>query len=169
ERKVSLKNGEAFFDVERNEEKPFIIQSEKVQITVLGTSFHVKNLGNTTEVIVVTGSVQVEVGGKKEVLKPNEMLRVNQNTGEMLKTLPSNKLYNYYVSRKFQADRIPLEELVATLNEAYDANIKISRADLKSQSITTTLEYGSLAKNLEVIRETMNLKIIEKDGEITIE
>lgn len=169
ERKVSFESGEAFFDVKRNEKKPFVIQTDQVQITVLGTSFHVKTTGNTTEVIVVTGSVQVEIYGKKEILKPDEKLRINQQTGEIEKTLPSNKLYNYYVSKKFQADQIPLEELVKIMNEAYDANIEIGRAELRTLPITTTLEYGSLSKNLEVIGETLNLKISQDDGKISIE
>ena len=169
QRKVNLKSGEAFFDVERNENKPFVIQNEKVQITVLGTSFHVKTSQNTTEVIVVSGSVQVEIDGKKEVLKPDEKLSVNQQTGEMIKTLTSNKLYNYYVSRKFQADGIPLEELVATLGEAYGATIEINREEIKTLPITTTLEYGSLSKNLEVLSETLNLNISQRDGKFIIQ
>ncbi|WP_339879442.1 FecR domain-containing protein [uncultured Algoriphagus sp.] len=169
QRKVNLKSGEAFFDVKRNENKPFVIQNEKVQITVLGTSFHVKTSQNTTEVIVVSGSVQVEIDGKKEVLKPDEKLSVNQLTGEMIKTLPSNKLYNYYVSRKFQADGIPLEELVATLREAYGATIEINREEIKTLPITTTLEYGSLSKNLEVLSETLNLNISQRDSKFIIQ
>ncbi|SMP24760.1 FecR family protein [Algoriphagus winogradskyi] len=169
QRKVNLKSGEAFFDVKRNENKPFVIHSEGVQITVLGTSFHVKTTGNITEVIVVTGSVQVEIDGKKEVLKPEEKLTVNQETGEMLKTTPSNNLYNYYVSKRFQADGIPLQELVASLNEAYDSNIEIARGELKALTITTTLEYGSLEKNLEVLRETLNLTIVQQSGRIIIQ
>ena len=169
QRKVNLKSGEAFFDVKRNENKPFVIQNEKVQITVLGTSFHVKTSQNTTEVIVVSGSVQVEIAGKKEVLKPDEKLSVNQLIGEMIKTLPSNKLYNYYVSRRFQADGIPLEELVATLSEAYGATIEINREEIKTLPITTTLEYGSLSKNLEVLSETLNLNISQQDGKFIIQ
>ena len=169
QRKVNLKSGEAFFDVERNENKPFVIQNEKVQITVLGTSFHVKTSQNTTEVIVVSGSVQVEIDGMIEVLKPDEKLSVNQLTGEMIKTLPSNKLYNYYVSRKFQVDGVPLEELVATLREAYGATIEINREEIKTLPITTTLEYGSLSKNLEVLSETLNLNISQRDGKFIIQ
>lgn len=169
ERKVSMESGEAFFDVKRNENKPFVIQNEKVQITVLGTSFHVKTFQNATEVIVVTGSVQVEINGKKEVLKPDEKLKINQETGEMEKTLPSNKLYNYYVSKKFQADGIPLAELVATLSEAYGETIEISREELKNLPITTTLEYGSLSSNLEVLRETLNLNISQQNGKYIVQ
>ena len=43
ERKVMLQ-GEAFFDVEANPEKPFIIQTGNIQIKVLGTSFNVRDL-----------------------------------------------------------------------------------------------------------------------------
>jgi ferric-dicitrate binding protein FerR (iron transport regulator) len=113
--------------------------------------------------------VQVEIDGKKEVLKPEEKLSVNQETGEMLKTTPTNNLYNYYVSKRFQADGIPLQELVASLNEAYDSNIEIARGELKDLNITTTLEYGSLEKNLEVLRETLNLTIVQQSGRIIIQ
>ncbi len=169
ERKVSMKGGEAFFDVKRNEHKPFIIQAEKVQITVLGTSFYVKNAGNTTEVIVVTGSVQVETNGRKEILSPDEKLSVNRQTGNMEKSSPGNTLYNYYVSKKFQAERTPLQDLVAILNEAYGADIVIAREELKNLPITTTLEYKSLDENLQVLRETLNLKISKQDKKIAIE
>ncbi|WP_057938035.1 FecR family protein [Algoriphagus resistens] len=169
QRTVKLDKGEVFFDVARNENKPFIVQNQKVQITVLGTSFHVKTDGNFTQVIVETGAVQVEINGKKEILKPAEKLVINQQTGSMEKGTPENSLYNYYVSNKFQANRTPLEDLVKMLNEAYGSKIEIRREELKKLPITTTLEYGSLNKNLDVIRETLNLKIVLTDGKTIIE
>ncbi len=55
DRQVTLK-GEAFFNVERNVSKPFIVHTEQVAVTVLGTSFTVR----ASEVVVRTGKVAVE-------------------------------------------------------------------------------------------------------------
>lgn len=169
ERNVRMENGEAFFDVKRNEAKPFKIAADQVEITVLGTSFHVKTNENSTEVIVVTGSVQVEFDGAIEILKPGEKINVNHASGEMTKSIPENQLYNYYVTKLFQADGIALEELVNSLNEAYGVAIQIQSEELRTMPITTTLEYGSLDQNLEVLKETLQLKIVRSGGQILIE
>ena len=59
-REVTIE-GEAFFDVKPNPEKPFIINAGKAQIKVVGTSFNVSAYPETEtlEVVVKTGKVQV--------------------------------------------------------------------------------------------------------------
>jgi transmembrane sensor len=73
--------GEAFFDVARNAEKPFIIHTARIDIRVLGTSFNVKSYltDKTTETTLVQGSIEVSVknrSSEKIILKPNEKLLV---------------------------------------------------------------------------------------------
>lgn len=58
-RKVILENGQAFFEVAKDENKPFIIDSGKTKIEVVGTKFEVKNLDNITTVNVKEGAVKV--------------------------------------------------------------------------------------------------------------
>ncbi|MEP7318961.1 MAG: FecR domain-containing protein, partial [Panacibacter sp.] len=58
-RKVTLK-GEAFFKVQPDKSKPFIITANDVTVTVVGTAFNVKNYDSATEVIVESGIVKVE-------------------------------------------------------------------------------------------------------------
>lgn len=77
--------GEAFFDVERDESRPFIIQTENNQVKVLGTSFNLKN-GEDFELALVEGKVEVEdPTGDVISLLPNEMLIKSKN-GEVSKT-----------------------------------------------------------------------------------
>lgn len=165
-REVNLESGEVFFDVKRNEKKPFIISTGEVTVTVLGTSFHVKKSAETTEVIVITGSVAVDYGDRQEILKPADKLQINNTSGEMVKSIPTNKLYDYYVSKKFVANRLPLLDLINALSEAYGKSIQLENEALKTLPITTTLEYGSLEENLEVIKHTLNLEIVNKNGVI---
>src|SRR5690606_21381322 len=66
QRIAMLDEGEVFFNVKSDPNRPFIVQSGAVTIRVLGTSFHVKRVGDETEVIVESGHVKV-TGPKREV------------------------------------------------------------------------------------------------------
>lgn len=59
-RLVTLKRGEAIFEVARDESRPFIIDSGKAKITVLGTRFAVNRLHRLVRISVDHGSVKVE-------------------------------------------------------------------------------------------------------------
>jgi ferric-dicitrate binding protein FerR (iron transport regulator) len=85
-RLVSLKKGEAFFEVQK-ELRPFLVQSGNAKIRVLGTSFNVKKIGNESlQVALVTGKVSVDTeNGSRMRLEPNEML-VLEDGGAFQKT-----------------------------------------------------------------------------------
>jgi transmembrane sensor len=73
--------GEAFFDVVKNPQKPFIVHTGSANIKVLGTTFNVKSYpeDKTTETSLIRGSVEVTLKkrpGEKWMLKPNEKLVV---------------------------------------------------------------------------------------------
>ncbi len=78
-REITL-TGEAFFDITKNPEKPFIIHTSVIDIKVLGTQFNVKSYPSdkTTETSLIRGSVEVFVKNRegKIILKPNEKLVV---------------------------------------------------------------------------------------------
>lgn len=77
-REVSL-SGEAFFDVTKNPQKPFIIHTSKMDIRVLGTAFNVKCYPDEKkfETSLIRGSIEVTLKDRpteKVYLKPNEKL-----------------------------------------------------------------------------------------------
>ena len=81
-REVSLV-GEAYFDVVKNPEHPFIIHTRKMDIKVLGTAFNVKCYPGekTTETSLIRGSIEVTLKDRQEkiMLKPNEKLVINND------------------------------------------------------------------------------------------
>ena len=169
QRKVEMNAGEAYFDVEPDPKRPFVITVQDLNIRVLGTSFHVKTSPSGQEVILENGSVEVASGTDKIILEPGEMARRDIPTQQLHKSTPDNELYRYYINNLFVAENIPLQELVRALSEAYGVSIRIADKAMQTQPITTTLPYGSLDQNLEVIRETLNVRILKQEEQVIIE
>ena len=81
QREVGLK-GEAYFEVSKNKEKPFLVQVDDMSVKVYGTEFNV-NTYNNIETVLVTGSVSMNQGGKEVLLKPNQKGVFDQVSGKI--------------------------------------------------------------------------------------
>ena len=167
-REITLK-GEAFFNVTPDKKKPFVITVNDVQVTVVGTSFNVKNEKGNTEVVVETGIVRVTKNGKTTELVAGQKLLLAANDSVAAKEEVTDKLYNYYRSKEFVCDDTPLWKLVQVLNEAYNANIIIGNRELSNLPLNTTFNNESLDKILEVIHLTFGITVIKKDGQIILQ
>lgn len=167
-REVVLK-GEAFFNVSPDKKKPFIIYTGETAITVVGTSFNVKNIDGNIEVVVETGIVRVTKNGNTIELKAGERTTISPQVSTPVKEAVTDKLYNYYRTREFVCDDTPLWKLVEVINEAYDVNIVIKREDLRNQKITSPFINESLPQVLKVIELTFALKVTYQGDQIFLE
>jgi transmembrane sensor len=156
-REVSL-IGEAFFDVVKNKEKPFIIHTGKIEIRVLGTAFNVMSYPGekTIETSLVRGSIEVtfkDRPSEKVILKPNEKLVVaNEYTPVGYAHRPSVKKTN-----------LPIVQ-ISHLNyyEKLDS-IVIETAWVQNKLIFQDESFESLARRLE---RWYGVKISFKDPEM---
>ena len=124
-RQVSIE-GEAYFEVAKDAARPFIVNTEKVKTTVLGTIFNVRAYPDEdkVEVAVAEGVVRVETEGESQ--KESKILRINQmNSYDML-------------NRKSQLMEIDPEDVFAWTNGV------ISFKEANIDEIVKTLErwYG---------------------------
>lgn len=158
-RKVELIDGEVFFEVAHDRAHPFVIAIKNVKVEVVGTSFNIKRLKNAVEVIVETGVVKVNKNGNQLVLIKGESILLKDEASSLEKKPIEDELHSYYRTQLFLANNTPLPRLIATLNEAYRAEI-ILDGQINHLRISTTLPYNySLEKNLETICETLDLKM----------
>lgn len=88
-REVSL-NGEAYFDVTKNADKPFIIHTKKMDIKVIGTAFNIRSYNNekTAEAALIRGTIEVTLKDRenqKMILNANEKISVaNEEKKEII-------------------------------------------------------------------------------------
>ncbi len=166
-RLVKLDKGEVFFKVSPNKAKPFIIEAHDVTIEVVGTSFNVNHLETTTEVIVESGIVKVSDDNKMVTLRKGQKAIVSSD-GKITTQAVNDQLYNYFRTNRFTANNTPLSRIVEMLSKAYVVNIVIANPALADETLTTTIEFGSLDQNLQLIAETLNLKVVRSDSTILL-
>jgi transmembrane sensor len=168
DKRVLQLNGEAFFNVRSDKEKPFEVHTNNVTITVVGTSFNVRSRGDTTEIIVETGVVKVATENQTVLLKTGQKAIAGLNVRVLQKQANTDQLYNYYRVKKFICDETPLWKLVEKLNEAYDVHIVFGNNALRSQPLTTTFDNEPLDNILTIISSTFNISVIKEKGQIIL-
>ncbi len=166
-RTVSLQ-GEAFFNVEPNKSKPFIIKVNDVTVSVLGTSFNVKSRDGQTIIVVETGTVKVSKLNDSIALTKGEKVSINKGDLSLKKQVNKGLLYSYYYRNELVCDHTPLRELIPILNEKFNVKIIITRPALEELLISTTFKDESLQEILNVLVKTFNLNIEQGANQILI-
>ncbi|WP_317896758.1 FecR family protein [Aurantibacillus circumpalustris] len=166
-REVKLK-GEAFFEVVHNEEAPFEIMIDDIIIKDIGTSFNVKAFpeSNTIEVLVESGEVYFYSTSQKGVnLVKGEKATYNKTTKQFVKLTPSpTENIASYKSKVFYFKGNILREVVNQVNEVYGSSIVLGDPRLGNCRLSTMFHDAPLDTIVEIISETLDLKI-ERKGE----
>jgi transmembrane sensor len=167
-RNVQL-TGEGFFNVKPDRKKPFIVDAgDNVMIEVLGTSFNIKNRGDSIEVIVEEGKVIVKYQGKSVELKAGELVVIKKGNPQAQKQAVEDPLHNYYRTHAFICEQTPLWKLVKALNEVYNAHIIIEDSTLRNYRVTAKFEVDSLHKVLEPVALALDFTIKYNDSTIVL-
>lgn len=166
-RQVNLK-GEAFFDVKRDEARPFLIYAGKMTTKVLGTSFNVKAYPETEkfEVSVVTGKVSVTNEAEKEVSVTPKQQVVLENKSDVLtiNELPKDKTF-YWELTSLTFDNTSMQSVVDNLEHNFNVKIKLNPA-LKNCRLSGNFDQEHLSTILEIICKSIDAEYVMDGQEI---
>ncbi|WP_308755665.1 FecR family protein [uncultured Bacteroides sp.] len=155
DRQLSLE-GEGYFEVMRNEEVPFEINTKELNLRVLGTKFNFKNYPDDEEVTVnlMEGKVALR-NGIKEIpelyLTPNEKMVLNKTTGQMVKSSTKADKANVWINDELFFDEELLEDIAKKLMRSY--NVKVEVAD----SLRNKRFYGSFGISANTIDKILDM------------
>ncbi len=164
--------GEAFFDVKPNPELPFVINAGNAQVKVLGTSFNVCAYpeDETVEVIVETGKVQVIskntdllAENREIVLTPGEKGTLFTENHLLKKTLNQNPNFLAWKTHDLIFNKVPLNEVIRSLEKAYHIDIKITEPELNDLVYEGHFDQKPIDFVLDVIRLTFDLELSVED------
>jgi hypothetical protein len=124
ERIVRLQ-GEAYFEVAKDKEHPFIIRTNNLQTRVLGTEFNVRNYSaHDSHVTLIQGSVEVRSakGGSYTKIKPGMDAHLADDGSFDLKEVDVDT-YIYWKEGFFYFDNVSLVEIMQSLGRWYNVNV----------------------------------------------
>ncbi|OGU65134.1 MAG: hypothetical protein A2440_03005 [Stygiobacter sp. RIFOXYC2_FULL_38_25] len=153
--------GEAYFSVASNKEKPFSVKSGNVLTVVTGTEFDIKNRGERISVVVVKGSVNTFSPTKEEVfkLKKGDLLSFD-NRIRMPKVQKANlRHYLAWRNDKFSFEHTRLSDVMDEIERYYNIKTSFQSDSLKNITMTGFFGSDSLNKILSVISLTLDIKL----------
>jgi ferric-dicitrate binding protein FerR (iron transport regulator) len=189
--------GEAYFDVVKNNDKPFIIHANKVNIKVVGTSFNVKAYPGekNTETSLIHGSIEVTMTGVngKCMMKPNDKLIIPNEAipaliekavnepEDVVGKIPMAKMVKLTVAQDEQTivetawvenrlvfDHETFEELSLKMERFYGVSIRFEDKELKSEQFSGSFEKETFAEALNALQLTTPFKYNINNRTITI-
>jgi transmembrane sensor len=178
--------GEAFFDIAKNPQKPFIIYANELVTKVLGTSFSIKALPKDKKVMVSVRTGKVSVFNKNDIavsdnaistktdgiiLTPNQQVIYTKETEKMVKTLvelPVIVAQNTYTKFDFYFMQTPVSKAFGVLEQAYGVKISYDEKILRGCTITAPLEDETLYEKLDIICKITRSSYEVLDGQIVV-
>jgi ferric-dicitrate binding protein FerR (iron transport regulator) len=164
--------GEAYFEVSSDKEKPFIVKTDDVSVEALGTSFNVKAYPDDDYVTatLIEGSVKVSSPFQSDLLKPNEKLAFSKNKQQFTKTVLLDAERNISWKNNYLAfEQENLEDIAKVLERMYNVQIQFTSEKLKHIRFSGTITNNNLESVLQLIMLVSPIRYsIEKDSVIII-
>jgi transmembrane sensor len=154
-RAVRLLAGEAFFEVTPDKSRPFTVDANGVEVTVLGTKFDVQTGGKITTVALAEGSVKATVEsaaqGDTEVLAPGDLLTANRATGEISRTTIAVSDIATWRSGQIFVVNASIGSVVEQIRRYHPAWLSLPDSTLASRQVTGFYDLRQPDQALEAL------------------
>ncbi len=164
--------GEAFFEVAKNKEKPFIVNANGMEVKVLGTSFNVScyTADKTISTTLIEGSVSVKTENKKTVtITPSEQFTYNRDDAKTDIRIVNTELFTSWINGEYIFKDTALEEIVKKLQRWYDFSVNYEDESLKNNRYSLIVDRNTdIDHLLEVISYTSDIKLERTNNIINI-
>lgn len=174
--------GEAFFEVARRPDQPFLVHSDALVTKVLGTSFRVRayEADPTVTVDVRTGRVAVylvaasapdKASGQQMILVPNQKVVYERDKERLTKTLTEQPIPVAALpgSSALTFDEAPVTDVFKALERIYGITLVYNANVLNNCTITTSLTAEPLFNELQIVCKAIGASYHQEDGQIVIE
>ena len=171
ERKVYLE-GEAWFEVAKNKNRPFVVNLSYMDIKVLGTTFDVKAYPEEDAIFIAleTGSIELKSKSFKSYqLRPGEKAVYDKLSGrcEVVRS-HDVKLYSAWRRNVLVFKSAPLPEVMKTIARTYGVSFEIKDSMALKYTYTITTDSTNLTTVLKELEKITPVLFEEKWGKIEV-
>lgn len=171
ERRVQLE-GEAWFEVAKNRNRPFVVDLSCLDVRVLGTTFDVKAYPDEEAIFVALESGSVELKSKtlkNLLLKPGEKAFYNRASGRCEVARSRNvAAYSAWRRNVLVFKDAPLLDVMGTLSRTYNIAFTLVDSTALQYTYTLTTDSASLPAVLKDLEKITPVRFIEQQGQIEV-
>ncbi len=171
EKREIFLEGEAFFEVAKDAERPFIVHTGNTSTTALGTSFNIRSYeGESMEVALLTGKVAVmdSAINRKVYLKKGDGVMIDPDKTKMDIFRFDKEVTTAWLNKKIIFDRTPVNEMVRTLENWYGVKISLAQEDKKDLWVSGIYTNETLSNILEGLSYTARFDYEINDSNVKI-
>ena len=166
ERKVEME-GEVYFEVAKNKEKPFIVTVNGVDIRVLGTSFNVSAYQEDVVTTLVEGKVQLKKGNEQVILSPNQQAIWSDDEFRVKQVDARN--FVLWKEGVFYFEDVDLETILDDMSRWYNVTVFYEQSSAKDILFSGIMErYADISKTLEMLEKTGKVSFIIDEQKIIV-
>lgn len=157
--------GQAFFEVSENKDKPFIVETEQMEVMALGTAFEVFSFGEDTdgETVLLDGKVKVtmaeSVRNKRPeyILHPNQKLTVAKEGEVKVEEVDANTYSAWRSKGRLSFENEKLAMIIPRLERWYQKKIKCDKQIANTYRFSFTINEESCSDVLRMLCKTAPL------------
>jgi ferric-dicitrate binding protein FerR (iron transport regulator) len=169
DRQVTLK-GEAFFDVFKDEKRPFRVSTDEILVRALGTRFNVASYENEKNVEVVLEEGKIELNGKEipgpHLMDPNELIVFDK----VSKSLSSEKVqpqkYISWTEGKLVFRNDPVDVIARRLERWYNIDVEVKGDFNDGLRLRATFTDENLEEVLYILKRSLPINYTIENGDI---
>lgn len=164
--------GEAYFEVVPNQQKPFIVNADKLNVKVLGTKFNVRNYPERENITVTLLEGKVSLASRsssnEHILLPNQQFVLDKKSlSSKLIPVKAEASVSWIKDRLvFEGKR--LSEIIPYLEAWYGVDIICDKAVSEQTYLTFTIRNESLSETMNSIQFVSSLKFHQNDNKLFI-
>lgn len=173
DKRIVKMEGEAYFIVAHNKQKPFIVETQNTTTEVLGTEFNLKSFDNEKNIEIVLKKGKVKFTDIKsnvsEFMKPNDKITLNKKKRNFKKETVSNANFLSWKTKELDLNNMKLEEVAKTLSKFYNVNVEAENS-VKDEVFSSTLPFkdAKIEDVLRTIKFSMGINIDSVGGKYLI-
>lgn len=171
--RVVYLEGEAYFEVAKDKNKPFIVETKEQSIEALGTKFNVTAYPEDSLLVttLLEGAVRLtnHTTSGATVLQPDEQLIYNKNTQSMLQQRVDAAQYASWTTGYYYFPEQSLEAILYRLSHVYGVRFTVQSEALNRRMFTGTFYRGqSMKEIMEIIRLAIPIRYEIDDHHVII-
>jgi len=166
-------DGEAFFEVAHNKDKPFIVKSNDLEIEVLGTRFNVSSYASSDQISTTLVEGSVKINNSKDsiaglILKPSYQAAFNKNTEKLEAVQVNTTDFTAWMDNKVLFKNEAFKDLILKFERAYNVSIINRIPELENERFTGEFDKESIEDIIKTFSSRLDFKYKIENKTITI-